>query len=248
MTTESCGRCGRRNVLAEPVMLRRLVARLAARAGEWDHRLRGPIATACPACGAYALGAETNEPVPFFCMDAGAVLTTEDWDWWNEDPKHCNAEGWPSLGNVPVSEAALRSAIKFARSCAGERLDPSPGSRPDPAGATEVHREVSSWYACEGLASALAAQPGFGATEFEVDLAIGRLAAVARAGTQGAVHSVEKATTDGDMATRDSGPDKARPGAMDEFLEPTRLLAQAALVLLIRVMRRLAVRLGRKDA
>lgn len=111
MTTPRCDRCGLLQGIADAAMVRRMLERLSICSPTWDARLRSAIATVCPACDAYALGVETSEPVPFYSADVAAFLTTQDFDWWNEDPAECDIRQRPDFGCLTFSEVALRSTV-----------------------------------------------------------------------------------------------------------------------------------------
>lgn len=180
MTTPRCDRCGLQQVIADVAMVRWMLGRLSLRSPPWDARLRSAIAMVCPACDAYALGVETSDPVPFYSEDVAAFLTTQDFDWWNQDPAQCDIRRWPDFGCLTFSEIALRSTVANLRQVRLDQasmlgLDPPPSSFVAAAGIPMDMMERGEW---SNQLRVLHSRMGAEFPERELDHAVRRLIAL----------------------------------------------------------------------
>lgn len=171
-----CQQCGGQLGLADPQMVRRWISLTTGNSQLIGERLT----TACPACDAYTLGAELENPLPFYSDAIAAFVTVNDWDWWNRDAADCDIRGWPDFGCLTFSEGAIRSAVKFVREAetsliASETPLPLQPSLIGPTGMPEDENPTAEW---ENQLNILHSRMRGEYSSRELDVAIRRLIAV----------------------------------------------------------------------
>ncbi len=130
MMSLQCEKCELGLGIADTGMVKHWIKRTAANPSGWSGRLKETVTPVCPRCDAYALGTETNRPAPFYSDQVAAFLTSQDMDWWNDDPLQYDIRDWPDFGCLTFSETALRSAVDYFMTAKGGQRE---GSRLPPA-------------------------------------------------------------------------------------------------------------------
>lgn len=121
----TCNKCGINLALVVADIAKVGVRASGSPRQRWEKRLGQPSAWVCPACDAYALGANRVHGTPFHLPAQSAVATVGDADWWNVQA--VDTSGWPRIEEVAMSPRAIGSAIELLDSPVGKRFVRSEG-------------------------------------------------------------------------------------------------------------------------